>query len=135
MIKRRVADGRVAATGAVTIERLDTNGYVGVTSGIANERKITVSGVAVSVVARQGIATGGRVLEAGGEAKKRVFTDGSIAGAGGEAKEGISALSGVVAGIASVRGWRNRARRRQKRKRGEGECDEKATVVQSRGPD
>jgi len=61
-----------------------------------------------------------------GDTFERKSTGGRVASAGCELEERISSFSRVVAGIASIRWWTNRLRRRQKRKsrRGLGRSEE-----------
>ena len=96
---------------------------------VARERKNTGGRVAVAAsIAFQRFKTVGRVVAAGGVAKKRVKTGGRVGGTGGEAEESILALSGVVAGIASVWWWVNRLDSRRKPKAAERGDDEKITA-------
>jgi hypothetical protein len=67
------------------------------------------------------------VAEAACVAKERVKTDCGVAEAGCEAKERIVTFGGVLTGIAAVRWWDNRFRRRRKRKAGEREKRERRT--------
>jgi hypothetical protein len=67
--------------------------------------------------------TNSRVADAARIVIERVGAQCGVLGAACEAKERISTLGGVVAGIASVRGWINRLRSWQEPKTDSQKCD------------
>src|SRR5437899_2317540 len=115
-VESEIAEGGVLNTGGIAGERFGTNGSVAAAGGVAKKRFNTV----------------GRVVAAGCVVIERVKPDCRVAAAGCEVEEGISALSGVEVGIASVRWWVDRSSCRRKRKAGEREGDEKETESQRR---
>ena len=78
-----------------------------------------------SCVAAERVNTAGRVVASGCSAKERIKTVGRVARSGCEAEERIITLSRVIAGVASVRWWRNGSDCWQKRKAGESEREKK----------
>ena len=124
--------GQVVAGGVVK-EDSKTNGHIGI-SGIVEECLGPNRHVKEAVdVVFQRPRTERRVVTAVSSFRERICTHSRIVDAGGEAKEGVCPLSGVIAGIASVRGRDNRLRSWQKCKAGEQQWDEKQTAFRSRG--
>src|SRR5438552_1500709 len=90
----------------------------------ARERRKTNGEVAnADCVAEKRLITKALVEKSSGIAKERLITIGRMVVAGCEAKEGMSSLSGVVTGIASVRWWPNPESFRGRRKRKAHECE------------
>src|SRR6266498_2999482 len=125
-----------SCAGSVAKERFKTIGRVDAARFVVLERTRTVGRVTRTIcVELERIATGGSVGVAGGVAKERVSTDGRVVEAGGEAEKRVTAFSRVCAQIASVRGWVDCSRRRQKRKPCEGERErEEKQAVSPRRP-
>src|SRR5438874_1150833 len=105
--ERRKTNGEVADADCVAEKRLIAKALVEKASGIAKERLIT----------------GGRVVATNCVVKESAKTDRCVGDTGCEAKEGMSSLSGVVTGIASVRWWPNPESFRGRRKRKAHECE------------
>jgi hypothetical protein len=93
--------------GGVEKEGAKTNGQIGA-AGIVEECVGPNGHVKVAVdVVFQRPRTKPCVVTAVSSFQERICTDGRIVEAGGEAKKGVCPLSGVVAGIAAVRGRDN----------------------------
>jgi len=136
VLERTRTVGRVTRTICVELERIATGGSVGVAGSVAKERVSTGGRVGVTIcVAKKGSKTSGSVGVAGGVVKERVSTNGRVVEDGGEAEKRVTAFSRVCAQIASVRGWVDCSRRRQKRKPCEGERErEEKQAVSPRRP-
>ncbi len=105
--ERVMTIGRVVVPSCVESERSTTRSRVAFAGGVAIERGKTVGRVSnARCIGAKRDRTGGRVRVARCVAVERIKTYGRVLGARCEAEESISALSGVVAGVASVRWWR-----------------------------
>src|SRR4029077_17736280 len=96
-------NARVRDARGVSVERLKSSGRVQVACGVSVERGSTCGGIGMASCVP----------------KERLITDGRVVGADRETEECVLTFRSVLVGIASVRGRRNCARRRQKPETGE----------------
>jgi hypothetical protein len=129
-IKRTTTGGCVVHTLRVAIQGSKAGGGVAHADGVVKQRLRADGCVPVTgredtdCVAKERLISDCRVVEANRVSIERIKTDCRVSFAGGEAEKCIFALSGVEAGIVSVRRWVNSSPYRRKRKANEQRRDE-----------
>jgi len=130
LIERSSANSGEVVAGGVEVEDSKTNGQVRV-GGVVVERFCPNGHVkAAAGVEGKRPSTNPHVVTAASILQERTGTHGRVVDAGCEAEQSVRALSGVVAGIASVRCWANpeSVRGRPKPKADEHQRDGKETA-------